>query len=221
MFKSRFSFVLAVIACLALPATGLAAPFGSEIPDTVDRLASGALDQPRVVEQPAGAVAVPAQAPVVYILQPQAAAPAASSSGGSVAIGVLGAIPGEVWGALLGVIATLLFSLWKGTGASKARDIVLQLAEGAWYVAEKNGGAGAKKFADACDAFHKALTGAGLKLDTTAIALRDSTFGAMSAADKVARQRTTEAEIRAKAEAQAAAETKLSTAGELLAEAAR
>ena len=212
-------FLAATVLCLSLPAAGLAQPPGSQLPDTVAATASGA-----AAELPA--VAAPAQAApqVVYLVAPQptaAVAPATSSSGGSVALGILGAIPGEVWGALLGIIATLVFSFWKGSAADKARSIVLQLAEGAWYVAERSGGTGAAKLEAACDSFYKSLTGAGLSIDAKTIALRDSTFTAMSAADKLARQRALEAEIRLDAKAKAEAEAKPATAGELLAEAAR
>ena len=191
-------FLAATVLCLSLPAAGLAAPAGAEPIETLAVTAPAVLTVPAraaaQAEQPAVAAPAQAQAPVIYLVQPQAAAqpaavaPAPSSSGGSVALGILGAIPGELWGALLGIVATVLFSFWRGSSADKARSIVLQLAEGAWYVAERNGGTGAAKFADACDSFYKNLTGSGLRLD---------------------------------AKAKAEAEAKPATAGELLAEAAR
>jgi len=134
--------------------------------------------------QPAGAPtpaldqgAVPA-APVVYLVQQPAAAP-----------GGVGAIPWEVWGTVLGLIVSVVFMFWRGQTADRARALALQLAEGAWYVAERQGGTGAQKFAAAADAFAKAMSGAGFKVDQRVAEVRDAVFAGMSAADAVARER--------------------------------
>jgi len=183
MFKSRFSFVLAIVACLALPATGLAVPAGAQL---------------TALDEAAGAVAVPhagvapaAAAPqVVYLVQPAqaAAAPAESTSALAGLAGALGSVGG--WAAIVGALALVIFSIWKGGKADAAKMAVIRAAESSWYIAEAIGGDGAQKYQLACAKFLQMLGVQDLSADAKALALRDQTFETMSSADKVARQRT-------------------------------
>lgn len=106
---------------------------------------------------------------------------------------VLGAIPWEVWAALLGTIAMVVFKLWTGPTSEKVRGTILALAEGAWYVAEKQGGSGAEKYARALDAFVSAMGGQRLKVDDGAQKLASFVFDSKSAADKVQRTKLEDA----------------------------
>lgn len=97
-------------------------------------------------------------------------------------LSIIAAIPAEIWGALAGAVLTAIFSFWRGSNADRARGLVVTLAEGAWYVAERSGGSGAEKFAKALESFRNALEGQGLRSAPKAEALAQSIWEGMSAA---------------------------------------
>lgn len=109
-----------------------------------------------------------------------------SHGGNTMNAGLFAAIPVEVWGAIIGAVITAVFTLWRGARADAARGLVMTLAEGAWYVAERAGGSGAEKTAKALEALRSALARQGLKSTPKAEALAQAAWSGMSAADGIA-----------------------------------
>lgn len=218
---SRFHIcsLVAIVACLSLPAAVQAAPDpGGAVPQAV---------QATPAAQPVAQQAMQPAAPVIYLVQPQAAAapattatvaaPAAAQSSGVGA--VLKAVPIETWGLILGVIALVVLQLLGAKGAT-VRSKIDTWIDLAYYAAEAAARAAGpdspvNKISVALDAFHRGLLGEGLKATATDVAKAQAAWTAKAEAEHV------ETEIRARAAAQAAAETKPVGAGALLAEAAK
>jgi hypothetical protein len=189
----RFALLCLLVCAAPIPATAAPPPVDDLVlaqagPDVAAPVASDAKLSVADVKQ----LLELARGPAAAAPQAQVAAPASSAPAFSFGT-LLGLVPLEVWGFLAGIAFLLLFQFWRGPTADMARDTVLKLAEGAWYIAEKDGGTSAQKYKAALDAFAKAATGAGFsKVPENAATLRDYAFEAMSAADKVARKRAGE-----------------------------
>lgn len=235
-------FLLALVACLALPATGLADPGGYLAPGLEglvaapgeiagNRLASrastaldlngGAVEltpelQALIDRAARAAVAPAAAAPqIVYLQAP--AAPTTEPASGIAA--VLQAVPIETWALLLGVILMIVLQLLGARGASVRSkvDYWIDIAYGLAEAAARGAAPGSVvlKIPAALDAFHRGLTGEGIKPTGADVSRAQAAWTAR------AEQEHIEADIRAKAAARAAAEAKPVGAGALLAEASK
>jgi len=181
MPRTRLCSILAIVACLALPATGLAAPTDRPLVDAVSRTAFGALNAQLALEQPAAPATTQTAPQVIYLA-------AEKPSGLS---GIIASLGG--WGALVGLLIVFIFQMWTGPRAAAARQAIIEAARASWYAAEVVGGSGAQKYQAACDAFLQKLGAQRVSVDAPALALRDQVFQELSSADKLARARQADA----------------------------
>lgn len=184
MRNARLCLMLAAVACLALPATGLAAP------DSLVYSGMPAVQAPVTDVAPApsaGALqaAAPAQAPVVYLV-PQSQGEAQPSGIG----GFIASFGG--WGAIVAMLLLAVFGIWTGARSAAAKAAVLKAAEASWFAAEAIGGSGAEKYQAAVENFLERMGQQKVKVTLESFVQATKVFEDKSNVDKVARAKVSE-----------------------------